>query len=67
MDCVKTCSDVHDIFANKFIYPSQRYQTNFLKNNFALPKYLSHKSNCKIYIKSPSLWNKAMLNTEKDL
>ena len=67
MHRVKTCSDVSSIFANKFIYPSHRYPTNFSKNNFALPKYPSQKSKYKISIRGPSLWNKVLSNTEKEL
>ena len=64
---VKTCSDVTSIFANKFTYLSHKYPTNFSKNKFALPKYLSHKSKYKISIIRSSLWNKVLPSTEKEL
>ena len=67
MHCVKTCSDVPSHFANKFTYSSHRYQVNSSKNNFALPKYLSHKSKYKISNRDPSLWNKFLSNTVKEL
>ena len=67
MHRVKTCSFVPSIFANKFTYPSHRYPTNFSKNNFASPKYLSHKSKYKMSIRGPSLWNKVLSSTEKEL
>lgn len=44
MHLIKACSDIPNIFGNKFTYPFHRYPTNFSKNNFALSKYLSHKS-----------------------
>ena len=67
MHRIKTCGDVPSIFANKFTYTSHTYSTNFSKNNFALPKYLSHKSKYKISIRGPSLWNKVLSNAEKKL
>ena len=67
MHRAKTCSDVPSIFENKFTCPFDRYPTNFSKSNFALPKYLSHKSKCKISIRGFSLWNKVLSNTEKEL
>ena len=67
MHRVKICSDVPSIFANKFSHSSPRYPTNFSNNNFALPKYLSHKSKYKISIRDLSLWNKALSNAEKEL
>ena len=67
MHRVKTCSDVPSIFASKFVYPSHSYPTNFSKNNFALPKYLSEKSKYKISIRGPSHWNKVLSNIEKEL
>ena len=67
MHRVKTFSDMPSIFANKFTYPSHKYPIHFSKNKFALPKYLSHKSKYKISVRGPSLWNKVLSNTEKEL
>ena len=63
----KARGDIPNSFANKFTYPSNRYPTNFSKNNFALPKYLRHKSKYKISITGPLLWSKFLSNTEKEL
>ena len=51
----KALSDVPSISANKFTYTSHRYPTNFSKNDFSLPKYLSHRSKYKISVRGPSL------------
>ena len=67
MHRVKTFSDIPSIFANKFTYPSHKYPTHFSESNFALPKYLSHKSKYKISVRGPSLWNKVLSSTEKEL
>ena len=66
MHRVKICSDAPSI-ANKFTYPSHRCPTNFKKNNFALPKYLSQTSKHKISDRGPSLWKKVLSSTEKEL
>ena len=53
MHRVKTCSNVPSISGDKFTYPSHRYPTNFLKNNYGLPKYqaLRKNSNKRLYLK----------------
>ena len=66
MHRAKICSDAPSI-TNKFTYPSHRYLTNFKKNNFTLPKYLSQTSKHKISDRGPSLWKKVLSSTEKEL
>ena len=63
----KNCSNVPSIFANKFTYHSHRHPTNFSKNDFTLPEYLSHKSKYKISNSGLSLWNKVLSNNQKEL
>ena len=45
MHRVKTCSDVPSSSGDKFTCPSHRYPTNFLKNNYGLPKYQALRKN----------------------
>ena len=67
MHHVETCSDVPSIFPNRL--PILPIDTQHIseKNNFAIPKYLSHKSKYKISIRGSLLWNKVLSSTEKEL
>ena len=63
----KTCSDIPTIVAYKSAYSSNKFPspTNFLKNKFVLTIKSQIKN--KISIRDPSLWNKVLSSTEKEL